>query len=221
MADFSDRTIADLRLYRLTEVMVPLPDGGQLGPIDWDLEKYRRIAVSCADPAHWDVLVDFLTGLLLPTSGTVTEREFLIVQTDRKLLEHMKLNRPISDFLHSPDAPTTLWLDHRVRSIGILLELLELTPKSVRRVLKLESDLVRDKFWALRFMLSHADLLLGREVFQIEDPLVRNCLRMWWDGFQGALVCCDDAGALPGAVDTRIRIDRDGGVIITPVHSDL
>ncbi len=219
MAEFHDRTQAWLRLYRLREVMIPLSDGGQLGPIDWDVEKHRRIAVSCADPEHWDALMDFLTGLLPPISGDVMERESLIVQTDRNLLENMKLNRPITDFLNAPDAPKTLWLDHRVRSTGILLERLELTPKSIRRDVILESETVRDKFWALRFMLSHADLLIGREIFQIEDPPVRDCLRMWWGGFQGVLIGCEDGGALPGAVDTRFRTGRDGGVTITPVPS--
>jgi hypothetical protein len=196
-----------------------LPDEGQLGPIDWDVGEERRVAVSCAVAEHWDVMMDFLTGLLPPNSGEVIERDSLIVQTDRNLLDNMKLNLPITDFLNSPDAPKTLWLDQRVRSIGILLEKLEITPQNIRRDIKLESETVRDKFLALRFMLSHADLLIGREIFQIEDPLVRDCLRLWWDGFQGVLIGCQDGEVLPGAVDTRIRIAEDGGVTVTPVAS--
>lgn len=208
-----------LTLYSLSGVVIALPDGGQLGPIAWDVSTNLRAAVSCADPAHWDALMDFLTGLLPPTSGEVIERESLIVQTDRNLLEQMKLNRPISDFLRSPDLPPTLWLDHRVRSSGVLLEWLELTPKRIRRDLKLETDLVREKYLAFRFMLSQADLLMGEEVYRIGDPPVQNCLRLWWDGFQGALICRDDGQGLPGPVNTRVRIDREGGVTITPVQS--
>lgn len=219
MTDFQDRTRIGLRLYRLRGVMLPLPDEGQLGPIDWDVGGERRVAVSCAVAEHWDVLMDFLTGLLPPNSGEVIERDSLIVQTDRNLLENMKLNRPITDFLNSPDAPKTLWLDHRVRSTGILLENLEITPQNIRRDIKLESETVRNKFWALRFMLSQADLLIGREIFQVEDPLVRDCLRQWWGGFQGVLIGCQDGGVLPGAVDSRLRIDEDGGVTVTPVAS--
>lgn len=215
MADFHDRTNIGLRLYRLRGVMIPLPDEGQLGPIDWDVGGDRRVAVSCADPEHWNALMDFLTGLLPPISGEVIERESLIVQTDRNLRENMKLNRPLTDFLNSPDAPNTLWLDHRVRSIRILLERLELDPKNLRRDIILESETVRDKFLAFRFMVSHADLLIGREIFQIEDPLVKDCLQMWWKGFQGVLIGCQDGGALPGAVDATLRIGGDGGVSIT------
>ena len=214
MADLGDLTPAGLRLYRLRGVKIPLPDGRQLGPIDWDMEKARRVAVSCADPEHWDALMDFLTGLLPPISGDVAEKEPLIVQTDRNLLEKMNLNRPFSDFLNAPETPKTLWLDHRVRSTGILLERLGLSPKNIRRDVILESETVRDKFWALRFMLSQADLLMGRDVFQIGDPLVRDCLRMWWGGFQGVLIGCENGGALPGAVDTRFRTCKDGGVTI-------
>ena len=200
--------------------MIPLPDGGQLGPIDWDVEKDRRVAVSCADPAHWDALMDFLTGLLPPVSGEVMEKEALIVQTDRNLLKNMKLNHPITDFLNAPDAPKNLWLDDRLRSTGILLERLELNPRSLRRDIVLETEAVREKFWALRFMLSHADLLLGREVFQVENPQIRDCLAMWWDGFQGILIACEDGGTLPGAVDTRLCTGEDGSVTLTALHSN-
>lgn len=219
MTDFGDRTQVGLRLYRLREVMIPLPDGGRLGPIDWDVEKDKRVGVSCADAEHWDALMDFLTGLLPPISGEVDEREALVVQTDRNLLKNMKLTHPITDFLNAPDAPKTLWLDHRVRSTGLLLERLELTPKNIRQDIQLVSATVRDKFWALRFMLSHADLLMGREVFQIEDPPVRECLRMWWSDFQGVLIACEDVGTLPGAVDIRFRTGGDGSVTITPAPS--
>lgn len=217
MGGFQKPTEASRRLFQVREAVLALPDGGQLGPFDLDLTQDRRIGVSCAHPSHWDALLAFFTGQTHPVSGVLSEMEPVIVQSDRRLWEIINVNRPVLDYLHSPDIPATVWLEQRRRSVGYLMERMEIWPAMTRRAIKLEPEALHLKFWALRFMLSRAPLLLGSEIFQMEDPAVLDSFRMWWDDFRGSLIACEDGGALPGKVDTKIRTAADGAITVTQV----
>lgn len=201
-------------LLRLRDVTLTLPDGTGMGPITWEVLRGRRICVSCASDAQWDALVALLTGQLQPASGGLQEIVPVKVQTDVHLRDTLDLNQSIRDYLHSPDAPEYVWLDRRRRALWVLIDLLGISPDMTRRPLKMEGATVYDKYWALRFMLSRAELLIGREIFQIEDARVRTAFRSRWHDFPGTLIVGDLGATLPGPCDTRVRIDAVGSCSI-------
>ncbi len=202
-------------LYELRGVVAAAPGGGRLGPLDWVVVRGRRVGVSCAAPAQWQGLCDLLTGRRAPLSGRLEERETVTVQTDANLQEMLNLNQSISDYLNSTDAPEYVWLENRRRSLWVLIDLLGISPAMTRRPVKMESPALQRKYWALRFMVSRAELLLGREVFAIGDPAVQKALRSRWSDFPGALIACRGEGPLPGQTDAELTIDGEGGAALT------
>jgi hypothetical protein len=83
--------------------------------------------------------------------------------------------------------------------------------------LKLEPKEVQDRFWALRFVSSNADLLIGREIFELQDEPIRRVLRERWGDFPGAVICAAHADSCPGPVDTEIAIETGGSVRVEPI----
>ena len=79
-----------------------------------------------------------------------------------------------------------------------------------RRALRYASTEVIDKVWALRFMLSQAHLVVGRDVFRLADEGIHAALRRRWDDLPGTLVACEGERPLPGAVQQWVRFDTDG-----------
>lgn len=197
-------------VLRLVGACLALPGGPQIGPIDWELERGRRIRVYCESDAHWDAFVALLSGQRYPTAGALEEIHTVRVQTDQHLRESMNLNQTIDDFLHSPDAPETVWLDGRRRALWVLVDQLGITPAMTRRPLKLHGPEVQARYWALRFLLSQADLVIGREVLRIADPDVQTALRRRWNDLPGALVVGESGASLPGPVDGWVRLDAHG-----------
>lgn len=212
MGEFQEESLLRRTLYHLREVAVPVPGGGRLGPIDWVLPRGKRFSVVCEEDAHWEVLSELLTGKILDFTGSLEEIETVTVQTDANLWESMDLNQSIRDFLHSPDAPDYVRLENRRHALWVLIDRLGLTARDTRRPLKLESEAVRIKYWALRFMVSRAELLLGRSVFASEDPEIREAIAARWSDFPGTLVIKDEGRPLPGPVDGQVVIDRAGRV---------
>lgn len=200
----------------------PLEDNGTepeavcVGPVDWALHKGDRAVVSCHDPKQWDALSGLLTGLARPLSGSLEEIGRVTVQTDSNLKNSLELNRSIGDYLHSPDAPEFVWLEKRRRVLGVLLDRLELSPSMTRRPLKHESQAVRDKFWALRFMVSRAQLLLGSGIFRLPDASIRASLALRWGDFPGALIVEEGVpgASFPGFLNTRVEVDDQGRVSV-------
>lgn len=198
-------------VYRLDAVRVSLPQGAAIGPITWDIERGRRIGVRCADPAQWETLVALLTGQQRPDAGHVEELSPVTVQTDLRVRESIHPNLILQDYLHSPDAPEFVWLDGRRRSLEVLVDVLGISPAMTRRALRYGPPELFDKVWAMRFMLSRAHLLLGREVFAIADPQVREALRRRWADFSGTLLACSEASGLPGEPERWVAFDAQGG----------
>jgi hypothetical protein len=192
------------------------PEAVRVGPVDWALHKGDRAVVSCHYPAQWDALSGLLTGLVKPLSGSLEEIGTVTVQTDSNLKNSLDLNRSIGDYLHSPDAPEFVWLEKRRKVLGVLLDRLEISPSMTRRPLKHESQAVRDKFWALRFMVSRAQLLLGSGIFRLPDASIRAALALRWGDFPGALIVEGGApgASFPGILDTRVEVDEQGRVSV-------
>jgi hypothetical protein len=197
-------------LLTLREVRVSPADAPPLGPMSWSLHRAERVHVDCAAPGQWEALEALLSGQREPDGGTLEELEPVVVQSDRHLREALDLNRSINDYLHSPDAPEHVWIEQRRRVLWVLVDLLGIAPSMIRQPLKKEDPAVLDKYWALRFMISRADLLLGREIFALPDPAVRATLRRRWGDLPGAVVVGAPLEALPGDVQTRVRFDAQG-----------
>jgi hypothetical protein len=196
-------------LYRMRQALARLPGGATIGPIDWELKRGRRIGVRCTD-AQWEAFRSLLTGERSPAGGVLDEVTPVTVQTDVRLRRLLTPNSCLQDFLDSPDAPEFVWLDGRHHSLMVLVDLLELTPRLRRRPMKLGSAELVDRVWALRFVLSQADLLLARELFGSEDPLVHAALRRRWADWPGALVVGQGERPLPGPLDGWVRFDAEG-----------
>lgn len=201
-------------LYTLRDVVIPVQGSPPLGPIQWSVPLGCRVGVSFPSPAHWAALTDLLTGRIRPQSGTLEEIGQVLVQTDGNLKESLDLNRSIADYLHSADAPEFVWLENRRRVLWVLVDRLGILPSMTRKPLKLETPAVRDKFWALRFMLSRAQLLIGNEIFQLADDRIRESLGMRWADFPGALIAAEGPRGPPGALTGRVRMESDGRFVL-------
>lgn len=187
-----------------------------LGPLTWTLGRHERILLEWETPAVLEALFDLLSGRLQPAGGSLEEEHRVRVQSDRHLRELLTPNRTIQDILRTAELPDTIWLEQRRRSRFVVLDRLGLSPHQFRRPFKLESRAVLDKFWAFRFIVSRAELLLGREVFLLEDPAIRQVLRQRWSDFPGTVVCAAPEEVLPGPVTTRAVLHDDGSVEARP-----
>ena len=197
-------------LLALEGVIVAAPGGEPVGPIGWSLPRGKRIAVTCARPGQWESLCGLLSGKLKPREGRMEEVSPVLVQSDRNLKDTLDLNQSIEGFLHSSDAPEFVWLQNRRRALYVLVDALGIAPATTRRPVKMETGAVQDKYWALRFLVSRADLLLGREIFRLPDPAVREAIRLRWPDLPGTLVAELGEGEPPGPLDARVRIDDRG-----------
>lgn len=197
-------------LLRLREVTLLLPGSGSIGPITWALERRRRIGVRCASEAQWEVFCSLLSGQAAPRGGIVDEWDGVTVQTDVHLRAGLSGNATLDEFLDAPEAPEFVWLDGRRRSMMVLVDLLGITPSMRRRPLKLAPPGTADKVWALRFTLSQASVLIGRELFRCPDPLVQDVLRRRWADWPGTVLVGLDGSVVPGPLDGWVRIDAEG-----------
>ncbi len=196
-------------------------DGLEIGPMDWYLERGTRVRVEGAHPAATHALFSALAGRLPPLRGAVSEWSEVVVQGDFLLREQLDGGRTIRDYLDGPDVPAYVWLENRRRAIGVLLDKLGLGPQFSRRPLKFQPDEVVEKFLAFRFLTSRADLLLGREVFQRQDPEIRNALRARLADFPGTVVAAGAASDLPFRVDRVVGMDASGAFSLDPPQGPL
>ena len=192
------------------------PPAESLGPVDWVISKGDRALVSCHHSGQWDSLSGLLTGLVKPRTGSLEEIGRVKVQTDSNLKKSMDLNRSITDYLHSPNAPKYVWLGNRRKVLWVLVDILGISPSMTRKPLKLESQAVRDKYWALRFMVSQAELLLGGAIFHLPDPAIHAAMALRWGDFPGALIVEErtPGASFPGVLDTRVEVDAKGLVSV-------
>ncbi len=206
-------------LLTLHEVLLPLQGGGTWGPIDWILREKARVWIEGATEEQADVLTGLFSGKIKPAGGYMEELRTVVFQSDGLLRETLPPNRTIGEFIASPDAPAFIWLEGRRRSFRVLVDRLGLAPNNLRRPIKLESAEVVLKYLALRFLVSRADVLMGRELFATKDEQVREVLRLAWKDFPGALVAPVSAENLPGDPDCHIRVLPGGKVEVrTPAE---
>jgi hypothetical protein len=218
MAEERHETIRTQRpLLALEGVTAAAPGGEPIGPITWSLGRGKRIAVACARPGQWESLAGLLSGRIRPREGRLEEVSTVLVQSDRNLQETLDLNQSIEGFLHSPDAPEFVWLQNRRRALYVLVDALDISPRVTRRPVKMEAGEVQDKYWALRFLISRAELLIGRDIFRLNDPAVRQAIRLRWPDLPGTVVAGLGEEELPGPVDARVRIDEGGAFTLQAV----
>ena len=192
------------------DAFIRTPEGEEMGPIRWMLHRGERVCVECGLPGGFDALAAVLMGQARPYAGSVEELEPVVAQSDARLRETLNLNRSIQDLLQNPETPDFVWLEGRRRSLGVLMDRLDLVSSRLRLPLKMEPPEVVGRFVALRFILSRADLLIGREVFAAADAAVRSALRARWNDFPGAVVAGVVPDDLPGKPGIRVVISSAG-----------
>jgi len=204
-------------LLSLLHVVVRTPAREEVGPITWEIGRPSRTWLEVALPGHLEALVGLLSGRLQPVRGQMREHRTVHIQTDAHLRAALRPGHTIDEFLHSPDAPEHVWLEGRRRSLGVLLDRLGFSPHHFRRALRLQPPEVFERYLALRFIVSRAELLIGAELWNSPDPLVRAALAQRWLDFPGAVVVAAPRGALPGPVQFHARLDATGGFSLEEV----
>lgn len=200
-------------LLTARDIVLNLEGGRVVGPWNGSIQMGQRIGVRTAFPEQWEALAEVLTGQRVPEKGRLEEIEQVRAQSDVNIKASLDLNRSITDFLHSPDAPEFVWLEGRRKVLWVLLDALEIRPDMTRMALKLIPEDILDKFCALRFMVSRAEVLVGREIFASHDEAVRKALSRRWLDFTGTVIAAEShSGALPGHVDAWWIIDGEGRV---------
>ena len=197
-------------MLSLRQVTFRTETGEEVGPIEVEVTRASRIWVDCPSDSLFTAFAAILTGERKPLQGYLEEINPVVVQSDFHLKETLSPNRPIADYLNSPDAPEFVWLERRRRSLGVLVDQLGLMPDKLRFPFKHQPPEVFTKYWALRFLISRADLLIGREIFNLDDPDIQAALRKRWADFPGAVVAATGRERLPGPVDLRLSFGADG-----------
>jgi hypothetical protein len=195
--------------YRATERQ-------DVGPIHLQLLRRQRVLLRCESGPAYDGLIGILTGKNAPLSGRIIELERVRVQTDRHLRELCAPAKSIRELLNENPLPDTIWIGERRRSTQTVMDRLGLEPHHFRLPLKLEPKEAAERFWALRFVCSNADLLIGREIFELEDETIRRVLRDRWADFPGIVICAAPERDCPGPTDTVVAIEPDGSVHSEP-----
>lgn len=203
-------------LLSLQQVQFASPDGSTLGPLSWTLHARERVQWSCERETHWAALVHLLSGQGEVRGGRVHEPRPVSVQTDLHLWERTDWSQSIGAYLRDPALPRTIWLEGRLRSVRALADRLGIQPQHTRQPLKLEPGPVQRRFWALRWLLSGAELRIARELLREPDAHVREVLAQAWPELPCAVVAGVHAADLPGAVHTHVRLSAAGELTQEP-----
>ncbi|MBI3991772.1 MAG: hypothetical protein HY342_00750 [Candidatus Lambdaproteobacteria bacterium] len=197
-------------LLSLRDVVLQDAGGARTEPFSLDIHEAERLHMQCARDGWRDRLVQVVSGQTKPAQGSLLEVVPVLVQSDANLRATLDLNRSLADYLHSEDAPEFVWLEQRRRSLQVLVDLLGIAPADTRRPLKLQSAQTVTRYWVLRFLLSRAQLLIGSEIFRLDDAQIRAAMARRWPDLPGAVLVCAPREALPGPVDTTLHLDADG-----------
>ncbi len=196
----------------------------EVGPIHLEIHRGDRILLRCDSEADYDGLLDLITGQVLPSGGFMDEMRPVVIQTDRRLRELLNPNRTVHELLSAGGLPDYLWLEQRRRSLSVVLSRLGLSSEHFHRPLKMEAEGVLDKMWALRFVASRADLLIGREIFRLRDEAVWRVMRQRWEDFPGAVLYAGTPECMPGRPTVTLTVEDSGEVrvepSVTPVGDD-
>ena len=209
MPDKGDLTRRKKVVVSCRELCLPLPGGRVLAPANFELHAAERVWLDA--PAEiFEAFSRLLTGQLKPVWGYLETIDSVLTQSDGDLLESLQAGESIQDYLQGEKAPRQVWLDGRRRTLEVLVDSLNITPADTRRPLKLLDESIRNKYWALRFALSRAQVLVGSGIFALEDPAIRNSLARRWADLPATLFAGGPKAHLPGPVETIIRWRSDG-----------
>ncbi|MDH4248349.1 MAG: hypothetical protein OEW39_11090, partial [Deltaproteobacteria bacterium] len=140
----------------------------------------------------------------------------LVINSDRIIWERMDINRGINDLLETGTLPPHIWLDSGKINLWVLLDRLGLEPHLRRIPLRHAPALIRERYWVFRFLVSESDLIMGREIFAVSDPVSRALLAQRWNHWPGTLLAGCIREHLPGPVQQLARIDDQGLFTLTP-----
>jgi hypothetical protein len=188
-----------------------------VGPIHLELSRRQRVLLRCDSEPAYAAFLDVLTGGLEPLTGRLVELDSVRVQTDRRLREQIQPGQSVRELMERYPLPESIWLAGRRRSVPVVMDRLDLSPNLLRWPLKLLDPGVLDRFWALRFVASEADLLIGREVFLLTDERIRRVLRERWLEFPATVICAAPEEALPGPAHVLLVIEADGSSRVEPL----
>jgi len=197
-------------LVSLHQVQAALKNGTRIGPVDWVLGQKERVHVQCATAEQWTLLSGLLAGTVAPVNGYTQEGHSFLLNTDRLLWDRMDINRGLNDLLEKGTLPEHVWLDSGKVSIWVLLDRLGLEAHVRRTPLRHSPPLVRERYWVFRFIAAETDLLLGRDVFSVPDPVCRGLLAQRWAHWPGTVLAACPAADLPGPVKSGVRLDEQG-----------
>jgi hypothetical protein len=203
-------------LLGLHGVMFRTAERLEVGPIHLQVHRGEKILLRCDSEAIYAALLEVLSGRQQPIAGRLDELEPVRVQTDRHLRESITLNRTIRELLEEGGLPDTIWVGQRRRSLFGVIDRLGLSPRNFRLPIKMESAAVIEKFWALRFIASRADLLVGREIFALEDSAIRELLCQCWGDLSAAVIYAGPPERIPGPPDTVLTLEGGGAARVEP-----
>jgi hypothetical protein len=189
-------------------------EGVEAGPIHLTIHRRERILLRCAADPVYDAFIEVLAGTRQPLHGRLVEHERVRLQIDRRLRQNLNLNRSIRELNAAAKLPESLWIGQRRRSLFGVMDRLGIDSRHMHSPLKLEPARIQDKYWALRLIASDADLLVGREIFSLEDPLIREVITLSWSDLRGAVIYAGPPERIPAPPDTILALNDDGTVSV-------
>ena len=182
----------------------------EIGPIHLTLHRHERVLLDCESDAIYDAFLRVLSSDVHLIQGRLVEHERIRLQTDRHLREGLNLNRSIRELNAAGPLPDSIWLGGRRRSLFTVMDRLGILTHHVHGPLKMEPAGVFEKYWALRFVMSEADLLIGREIFALDDPAIREVIALRWGDLRGALIYAGAAERIPAPPHWTLGLHADG-----------
>ena len=207
------------RLLGLHGVTFRTPDRVEVGPIHLEVHRRDKILLRCEPGTVYDAFLALLTGELQPLAGRLDELKPVRIQTDRHLLETINPNRTLRELLAEARLPDSIWIGQRRRSLFGVMDRLGLETRYFHRPLKMEPKAMADKFWALRFLASGAELLVGREIFALEDAAIREVLAQRWGDLSAAVIYAGPEERIPAPPNAVLTFEADGHVSVKVADS--
>ncbi|MDH4224018.1 MAG: hypothetical protein OEW12_00010 [Deltaproteobacteria bacterium] len=183
--------------------------GERIGPIQWTIGKGDRIWLE-ASPEGYEGIVRVLAGQWERTDGFFAETRPVVIQSDLLLEEKRDGNRTMEEVLHSNLLPELIRLEDGRKPLAVVMDRLGIIPAHQRLPVRFYPPEVRDKFSALFFVASSADLLLGQRVFLTRDPAIRRVLAQRLAVFSGAVVMAVGPDHQPVSYLSRAWLQSDG-----------
>lgn len=201
-------------LLGLHGIVFRTPERLLVGPIHLTIHRHEKILLRCATEPIYNAFVDVLSGKQEPIEGRLLEPSRVRMQTDLRVRQTLNPNRTIRELNAAARMPESIWLGQRRRSLFGVMDKLGIEPRHMHSPLKLEPTRIQEKYWALRFIASGADLLVGREVFALEDTAIREVIALCWGDLPGAVLYAGPPERIPTQPDSILGLNADGTVTI-------